>query len=357
MKAAVVSAFGEIDQNLNVVDDWPRPSLILQPEGWALVQVLACSIAPGDWRVLSGETSLFQRPKSFPYVAGGDVCGVVLQVQPGEKHVKVGDVVVAQFEGTGPSRGLAERALVLTETCVIKPPHVSSVEAAALGSSAPVAMFVARQIKAGERVLVLGGAGGIGTILLQLLKVRSAGFIAATSRDTGLLLSLGVDRAIDYTKEDVWSIPEFMRDDGKFDVIVDLHEKAWPMASQGAILKSARKGGRFLTTVVPAGRMMKGRTYREAAAIVLPLLGTLLRSACSPWRPRYKITGRLHNREDLQEVCALVAKGTVRVVVDSDHTFTTEGVRAAFHKQRSHHAHGKVVVTVANQPTGATNAL
>eukprot|EP00972_Heterocapsa_arctica_P057045 8417587-Heterocapsa_arctica.AAC.1 len=63
-------------------------------------------------------------------------------------------------------------------------------------------MFVARQVQAGERVLVLGGAGGIGTILVQLLKLRGASFVAATSRDTQLLESLGVDRAVDYTKQD-----------------------------------------------------------------------------------------------------------------------------------------------------------
>ena len=345
MKASIVGNYGDIDKQLEVVEDWPVPELNDQPCGWALVQVLACAIAPGDWRVLSGKTSLMQRPKSFPYVAGGDVCGIVLQVQPGEKHVKVGDVVVAQFEGTGPTRGLAERAMVYTETCVVKPPNVNFVEAAALGSSAPCAMMVARQINAGERVLVLGGAGGIGTILLQLLKVRSASFIAATSMDTDLLESLGVDRAIDYTKEDVWSLPDFMKN--KFDVIIDLHEKAWPLARRGRILKSARKGGRFLTTVIPAGRVMKATNYRQAAAIVFPIIGTLLLSACTPWCPRYHITGRVHNREDLLEVCKLVTEGSVRVVVDSEHCFTTLGVREAYHRQRGHHAHGKVVVTVA----------
>jgi len=358
MKAAIADAYGEIDEQLHVVEDWPEPMLDGQPKGWALVQVLACSIAPGDWRVLSGKTSLVQRPKSFPYVAGGDVCGVVLQVQPGDKHVKVGDVVVAQFEGTGPTRGLAERALVWTDTCLVKPANINNAEAAALGSSAPAAMFVARQVQAGERVLVLGGAGGIGTILVQLLKLRGASFVAATSRDTQLLESLGVDRAVDYTKQDVWTVPEFQNN--KFDVIIDLHEKAWPMAQRGEILKSGRKGGRFLTTVVPAGRVMKAATYRQAfCGIVVPMLATMAKSACAPWRPRYKITGRLHSRVDLEEVCELVAAGSVKVIIDpeSPYAFSTQGVRAAFHKQQGHHAHGKVVVTIAADAVNATGGL
>lgn len=246
MRAATGASCGPIDDMITVTDGHPAPEFDPKRKGFALLKVHSCALAPGDIRVISGKTRKFQGPPSFPYVCGGDVAGVVEAVADGEDRLKVGDRVVARFHTAGPRGGMAEYAVVKAKTAEPIPPRCSWAEGAALASSGWTAMVVAERVKPGDRVLVLGGSGSVGTTLVQLLKgVSGAAYVAATSTQEELLTDLGCDDVIDYRKDDVWSLQQYLED--PFDVVIDLAGGGWAKAKQAAVVKSGRRGGRFLT--------------------------------------------------------------------------------------------------------------
>ncbi|CAN0275730.1 unnamed protein product, partial [Hapterophycus canaliculatus] len=117
---------------------------------------------------------------------------------------KVGDRVIAT-NGMNPTGGLAEYAVVPTKFAGKAPPDVDPVQAAALPNSPITAMHAvkAAKLKEGDRVMVLGGSGGVGSSLLQLSKDAKASFVATTSTAEALCLSLGADVVIDY-RENNW---------------------------------------------------------------------------------------------------------------------------------------------------------
>lgn len=178
---------------------------------------------------------------------------MVEEIAEGEKYLKVGDTVVSQFDQNW--GGLAEYALVKSSNCARGPPaRLSPAEAAGLSSSGASAVNISRYVKQGDRVLVIGGSGGVGTFLVQLARARGASFVAAVSTQVALMRELGVDRAIDYREEDVWTSAEFQEEGNRFDVVFDLVEKGWDRVTseegrKRPILKTGREGGRFVTTV------------------------------------------------------------------------------------------------------------
>jgi NADPH:quinone reductase-like Zn-dependent oxidoreductase len=167
MKAALASGYGEPAEVLTVQPDGkPRPTLGPDAKDTLLIRVLACSLSPSDWRTLSGDARLLKKPAAFPYVPGGDVCGIVEEVHPDEAEYKVGDVVIGSWTLFG-ENGLAEYYLLDKKMATKKPEGMSAVEAAAMANSLVHAhqTFLQAEVKAGERVLVLGGSGGMGSIL------------------------------------------------------------------------------------------------------------------------------------------------------------------------------------------------
>lgn len=178
---------------------------------------------------------------------------VVEAIADGEKYLQLGDTVVSQFDQNW--GGLAEYALAKSSNCIRNPPAcLSPAEAAATASSGASAVAISRHVKRGDRVLVIGGSGGVGTFLVQLARARGASFVAAVSTQSDLMRDLGVDKAIDYREEDVWASAEFQAEGGQFDIIFDLVEKGWdrvisPEGRARPIIKTARQGGRFVTTV------------------------------------------------------------------------------------------------------------
>jgi len=235
MRAAQVKAFGEIDQVLMMTDSCPiptlRPPLSAVPNAGAdgeklikkeenkkkkkpvthvLVKVLACSLSPGDCRMLGGYKDIMCTPEklgsSWPYIPGLDVCGEVTELDPNDDsgRFKVGDRVVGTWDTVGMG-GMAEYALVRTDFAATIPKDltISDVEGAALANSASHALNILDRaaVKSGERVLIIGGSGGLGTLLIQLCKSIGASYVCAVSSDTELCRSLGAHRAVDYRTE------------------------------------------------------------------------------------------------------------------------------------------------------------
>ncbi|CAM9971765.1 unnamed protein product [Choristocarpus tenellus] len=353
MKAAIANAYGDIDQMLSVSPEWPRPEL-KHGSGEMLIRVQACSISPADLHLLSGRVDLVMSPPSFPYVPGMDVCGIVEEIDENEKKfkdqtllVQVGDCVVAS-NGAMPVGGLAEFAVVKTANAEVKPSNISILEGAALVDAGTCAMLAVKAagVKEGDRALVLGGSGGIGTVLVQLVRDAGASFIASTSTDDALLKSLGVDQVINYREQNWWEVPEFQAN--PFDVIIDCigidASNVWKRSKSKVALKSRWNGGRFVTLAITDTPV--AHSMWQAMQLFVPALWKQTWTFFVPWMPRYKFLVLMAKPGDLSRALNLVDAGRLKPVLDpsSPFPFTTEGVKSAFHLLESKHAHGKVVI-------------
>ncbi|XP_042406230.1 2-methylene-furan-3-one reductase-like [Zingiber officinale] len=234
-----------------VYDDYGPVSVLRADDGvlvpevedqQVLVKVVAAALNPVDFKRRQG---MFKSADSaLPTVPGYDVAGIVIKVGSQVKNFKEGDEVYGDINENGlthPKRfgSLAEYTAVEEKLLALKPQNLDFVQAAGL----PLAIETAYEgleragFSAGKSILVLGGAGGVGSIVIQVAKhVFGASRVAATS-STGkleLLKSLGVDLAIDYTKENFEDLAE------KFDVVYD-------SVGQGdKALKAVKEGGRVV---------------------------------------------------------------------------------------------------------------
>jgi NADPH:quinone reductase-like Zn-dependent oxidoreductase len=366
MRAAQGKDYGPIVEMISVEDGVKVPHLSDLPEkkrkDFMILKTHAVSLAPGDCRVLSGLTRELQGPPSFPYIPGGDCCGIVVELPENAEELKipfrVGDRVAARF-ADGPRGALGEYSLVSSLVADKVPEGLSSEGAVALASASP-AVLLADRIQKGERVLVLGAGGGLGSHLCQLLRSRGASYIAGVSNRPQRLLEspISCDKAIDYTKEDPFSVEEFKKD--PFDVVFDLAAGGWPHLLHDmekgipSIVKPASLGGRYITTA-PDNHIFEIHSIWAALQVFLfPALWRALvsRTWSRSQLPSYTYALELpDDRPVMTRAMELGRQGTLKPVMDPNgpFSFTTDGVRAAFNTQESRHPQGKVVVHVSDQ--------
>jgi len=361
MKAAQGKDYGDINTMIYVDESVKYPSFegipIKERKNFIIIQTHAVALACGDVRVLSGLTRELQGPPSFPYIPCGDCCGIVVEIPPEaakDSHFEVGDRVAVRF-AHGPRDALAEYAIVKTAVCTKVPDEISSEDAAALAGACP-ATLLAERIQEGERVLILGAGGGVGSHVCQIIRSRGASYIVGVSSSPERLLQppLLYDRAFDYTVSDIFSMNEFYED--PFDVIIDLAGGGWVKLIQQnfaekLIIKPASDGGRYLTTS-PDNAIFE--LHSIPSALHLFLLIPLWRAIKSRlWArsklPKYTFAMSLPGESThLTRTLELARLGTLKAVIDpkGPFPFTTEGVRQAFHLQESRHPSGKVIVQV-----------
>lgn len=366
MLAAQGKDYGPIDDMISVQGGVKVPHLDDLPaktrSKYMLLKILSVSMAPGDCRVLSGLTKELQGPPSFPYIPGGDCCGVVMELPDNAEKLKipfhVGDRVAARFAEV-PRGALGEYALVSSLVADKVPEGISSDGAAALASASP-ATLLADRIQKDERVLVIGAGGGVGSHLCQLLRNKGASLVVGVSLNPGRLLEspISCDNAIDYTKQDVFSMAEYQKE--PFDAIIDLAAGGWPKLLESThnktplIVKPASKGGRYITTA-PDNPLFE--IHSMWAALKVFLFPSLWRAMISrTWRrsklPSYTYAIELPStRPVMTRTMELAREGVLEPVMDpkGPFAFTTDGVRDAFRTQESRHAQGKVVVHVSDK--------
>lgn len=232
MKAVRFERYGGPDV-LKLVD---LPDPVPDP-GEIAIEVRAASVIPGDWKLRAGHlTDLFDI--TLPKVPGRDGAGVVAATGPGVDRFKVGDEVcfVCQHVESG---SYAERVVRPVDAVVPKPQALSFTEAAALmhaGVCAWIAVAETAAVRAGERVLIHGGAGAIGGQAVQVASYLGAD-VAATchSRNRDYVRSLGADRVIAYDLEDFRELA------GPTDCVIDLiggevHARSYDVLVQGGRL-------------------------------------------------------------------------------------------------------------------------
>mmetsp|Transcript_6104 Transcript_6104/g.18442 ORF Transcript_6104/g.18442 Transcript_6104/m.18442 type:complete len:357 (-) Transcript_6104:85-1155(-) len=348
MKAAVVQRLGEFEEVIDVVEDFPRPKLNKDTE--ILVRVRACSLSPGDFRRVRGDVDGVWNPKT-PFVPGMDISGVVEEAGP-RATLKVGDSIMAS-DGTFLG-GLAEYAVVDSSVAQIVPASLSFTEASTLANSALRAKICVEKsnLRGGERVLVIGASGGLGTFLVQLLRDAQVSYIAVVSSQEKLLESLGVDRVINYQRE---KQPWFLMEEfeaNPFDVVFDCvgGPDAWNDAKHSPALKKRAQGGLFFMVSV-SDPVMQIHGMMGFMGFMAVLLSTVLKAKFERNAPYYKqllVDGKPTSAQ-LTELAKLIEEKRLRVVLDPacPFAFTREGVAQAFRLQESRHAHGKIAVDIS----------
>lgn len=248
--------------------------------------------------------------------------------------------------------GLAEYCLVDANLATLKPDEVSAVDGAALSNSPCHALIAVDETKPKptDRVLILGGTGGAGSALVQLVRNAGVAFVAATGTDTAMLATLGVDRPIDYTKENWWEIPEFQ--ETKFDIIFDLAEGTLGWQRCGSVLKTSWAGGRyfafilddwdiFITSKIDMLKFSAQLLYRTVSTLALSIINAA---------PAYTMKISSPTGELLTRVCEFAREGRLKAVIvgGAPYPFTAAGAIAGFEMLKSRRAKGKVVFKVAD---------
>jgi len=275
--------------------------------GEVLVRVHYASINPVDWK-------LQERGRlPFPAIPGGDFSGEVIALGSGVTDFACGDLVAGSVDQTERNGSYAEYVTAPTTEIVRKPAAFTMAEAAAYPTVAVAAwryLVQAANVQRGERVLVQGGAGGTGSVIVQIAKTRGAYVIAtASAANHDYLKSIGVDQVIDYRAT---RFEDVVRN---VDVVVDTVGGDTLVRSEQVL----REGGRLVTLVgsVPAQICDRRR-------VVCP--------ATPPW----DVKG------GLDAVAPLIAAGKVRINIDQ--TYPLAAIVQAQEHNRSGRTRGKIVV-------------
>jgi len=292
-----------------------------------LLRVRAAGVNPADWAIMSGLPYIarpvygLRKPKHI--VRGTDVAGVVEAVGPGVSRFQVGDEVFGWCTGS-----YAEYAAAAEDALALKPAKLTFEQAAAV----PMAGFVALQalrdhghVTAGQKVLINGASGGIGTFAVQIAKSLGAEVTGVCStRNVEMVRSIGADHVIDYTKED------FTQNGEQYDFILDnvanrsLTELRRALTPTGTLVPN---GGGFDHRWMASG----GRLVRAAVLFKFggQRLGNFLMSA---------------NQADLLTLRAMLEAGTVVPVIGG--TYPLSQAAQALDLVGRGHARGKVAITV-----------
>ena len=292
-----------------------------------LVRVRAAGLDRGTWHLMTGQPYLprlifgIRRPKQP--IAGRDLAGTVAAVGSAVTRFAVGDEVF----GVGPG-SFAEYAVARENKLVRKPASLSFELAAVVPVSATVALQAvdAGRIQPGQRVLITGASGGVGSYAVQLAKARGAevtGVCSAAKAD--LVRSLGADHVVDYTRED------FADRAGHYDAILDI-------AGNPALSRLRRALTRTGTVVLvggeEGGKVTGGMFERQLLARTLSLFV----------RQRFTSVLGKESGSDLQRVTELIEAGTVTPSIDS--TYPLDQVPEAMRRLDAGQVRGKIAITV-----------
>jgi len=239
MKSAQISRYGSSDV-IEINQNAPQPTL---SSGKVLVSIKAAGVNPVDWKIREGA---FQQmiQLQFPSTLGIDFSGVIKQVGEGVSNsdFKQGDEVYGQAGVTnGGSGAFAEMALAKTDSIANKPKRLSHIEAAALplvGVSAWRALTENIGLSKGQRILIHGGAGGIGSIAIQLAKYLGAEIATTVSaNDKQFVQELGADVVIDYKSQ---NFEDLLHDyDSVFDTVGgQTYKRSFKVLKKGGIIVS-----------------------------------------------------------------------------------------------------------------------
>lgn len=290
-----------------------------------LVKVFAVSLNEWDWGMLHG-TTLFdrlmyglKRPKR--QVLGSDIAGIVEAVGKDVTRFRIGDEVFGDMSGRW--GGFAEYACAAENMLDLKPASMRFDEAAAIpqaGMLAVQGLIDKGRLRAGQKLLINGAGGGVGTFALQIAKLYDVDVTSVDSAEKlGMLRSMGSKQVIDYATED------FTQSNKQYDLILDVKTNR-PIADY---LRALAPGGTYVTVGGSLSRLLR-----------LFLLGGLVSIFT---RKKLKIVALKPNK-DLRYMSELFGSGTVKPVIDGQ--YRLEDIHEAFRFYGRAAHKGKIVITV-----------
>jgi NADPH:quinone reductase-like Zn-dependent oxidoreductase len=333
MRALVLRQHGTLD-DVEIVDEYPMPKAI---DGHVVIRVRASSFNYHDVFTVRGMPGV---KVPLPVIIGLDMAGEIAEVGPGVAGWKLGDRVLVNpvnkkkgLMGEMMDGGMAEYCLVAADQLVAMPSGVSFEDAASL----PVAYGTAHRmlithktIEKGERVLILGASGGVGTGCVILAKLLGADVIACASSADKMqrLKALGADEVINYQEVDFskWAIerygkPQRRSYDGGVDVVINFTGGDTWLPS----LKCLKRGGKLLVCGATAGHDPK-EDLRYVWSFELKILGS-----------------NSFYDEDLKGLMQLIQDGKIRPAIDK--VLPLDGAREGLRLIQDRAVFGKIVVT------------
>jgi NADPH:quinone reductase-like Zn-dependent oxidoreductase len=329
MEAVVQDAYGTVDVFRR--DRIDRPQIA---DNEVLVHVRSAGLDRGTWHMMAGRPYLlriigfgFSKPKNR--VPGIDVAGTVAAVGSAVSRFAVGDEVYGMSRGS-----FAEYAAVLEDKLAIKPANLTFEQAAVVPISAGTAIQAvvdSGHLEAGQKVLVLGASGGVGSYAVQLAKALGAEVTGVSSTaKLDLLRSIGADHVLDYTQDD------FADGTRHYDLILDIGGN--PTLSQ--LRRALTPTG---TAVIVGGEGGGNWTGGFGRSLRAPLLSMFI-------RPRLAMLASKERATDLERLAEYLEAGTVKPSVDR--TYSLDQVPEAMRHLEDGNVRGKVAITISTHHEG-----
>ncbi|MDB5242459.1 MAG: NADP-dependent oxidoreductase [Spirosoma sp.] len=332
MKAFIVNTYGK--KNKLELAELPDPVIL---ENEVLVQIHAASINQLDSKIKNGEFK-FILPYKMPIVLGHDVSGVVTKVGTKVSRFKIGDEIYARPADF--SIGTFAEFISINENDVALKPDILTMEEAAsiplIGLTAWQTLIDVANLKAGQKVFIQAGSGGVGTFAIQLAKYLGATVATTTSAaNFDLVKSLGADIVIDYRKEDFETVLN------NYDVVLNSQDIKILEKS----LHILKPGGKAISISGPP-------TTAFAREFKLPwyvnLVAQFLSSGIAAKAKKLNVDFLFHlmkaNGKQLNEITSLINSGKIRPVVDKIFPFTETNEALAY--VETGRAKGKVIIKV-----------
>jgi NADPH:quinone reductase-like Zn-dependent oxidoreductase len=323
MKAIVQEQYG--DPDVLELGDIDMPVI---GDDEVLVRVHAAGVDQGVWHIMAGLPYLIRlagygvRAPKNP-VPGADLAGVVEAVGEGVTRFRPGDEVFGIGRGS-----FAEYTCAREDKLAPKPSNLRFEQAAAVAISGLPALQGLRdhgKVRPGQKVLIIGASGGVGTYAVQLAKALEGDVTAVCSAaKVDLVSSLGADHVIDYGRED------FAQSEHRYDVILDVGGNSSLARLRRALTP---KGKLVITGGETDGRWLGGFDRQIRARLLSPFVGQTLTTFISS-----------ENSEDMIELKSFIEAGAVTPVIDR--TFPLSEAPEAIRYLRAGKARGKVVITV-----------
>jgi NADPH:quinone reductase-like Zn-dependent oxidoreductase len=328
MKAFVLRSYGTADNLALAEIDKPVPG-----DDEVLIRIRATSVQPADWHLMRGEpyaARLLPGPlglrKPSISILGADIAGQVEAVGDDVTEFQPGDEVFAMPKGGG----FAEYICVKESELAPKPKNLTYEQAASVPLAANTALIALRdvgRIQPGQKVLVNGASGGVGTFAVQLAKAFGAHVTGVCStRNVALVKSLGADEVIDYTKED------FTRNGRRYDLLLDNAGSR----SGSACRRVLTRKGIFVLIGGQAGRWLQPMGHMLSTLSAGPFVSQRIGMA--------DVIACTENKRNLMALTEFIESGKVTPVIDRTYSF--EEIPAAVKYQEEGHAQGKVVIAI-----------
>jgi alcohol dehydrogenase len=332
MNAVLIERYGDNDRVQVREIDPPR----IGPKD-LLVRVRAASVNPLDTKIRGGKVKTLLR-YSFPLVLGNDLSGEIVDIGADVTRFAKGDAVYARLDKERIG-AFAELAAVGESAAARKPSNLSHVEAASLplvGLTGWQALIELGKLERGQKVLIHGGAGGVGTFAIQLARHLGAMvYTTASARNHELVTRLGADVAIDYREqrfEDVAKDCDVVFDTQGGETLV----RSFACVRPGGVVVSV--GG------VPAAKFARAWGLNPVIVLALWLMTRKVTAAAKKRGARFEYLFMRPDGEQLAQIAALVEQGIIKPVIDR--TYPLSQAKDALAYSESGRATGKVVLEV-----------